>query len=94
MFIVVRSRYVAERETLRRLGADLVVHEELESGLELATRVLRRVAMGPQDVQSFVDRALESAGHAELRRELETILAEAEGRAASGMEESGADTER
>jgi CPA2 family monovalent cation:H+ antiporter-2 len=39
--IVVRTRYVAEIDELRRLGADDVVPEEFETSLEIFARVLR-----------------------------------------------------
>lgn len=83
VFIIARSRYVVERETLMRLGADLVVYEELEAGLEVATRVLRRFDVGPAELQAFVDRALMLSGHAELLGDLEAVLAEAEEDAAT-----------
>jgi CPA2 family monovalent cation:H+ antiporter-2 len=78
VFIIARSRYVVERATLMRLGADLVVYEELEAGLEVATRVLRRFDVGPAELQAFVDRALMLSGHTELLGDLEAVLAEAE----------------
>ena len=84
VFIIARSRYVAERDTLVRLGADLVVYEELEAGLEVATRVLRRFDVDSAEVQAFVDTALTLAGHAELRGDLEDVLAEAEEQAVTG----------
>ena len=71
VFILARSRYLVEQETLARLGADLVVYEELEAGLEVATRVLRRFDVGPAELQAFVDAALTAAGHAGVRGELE-----------------------
>ena len=40
LFVVVRTRLVAEVEPLRRLGATSVVPEELETSLELAGRAL------------------------------------------------------
>lgn len=39
--IVVRTRYVAEVEPLRALGADEVIPEEFETSIEIVTRVLR-----------------------------------------------------
>jgi len=45
LFILVRSRYVLERDELRRLGADAVVTDEIESGLQLATLILRRCSI-------------------------------------------------
>jgi CPA2 family monovalent cation:H+ antiporter-2 len=89
LFIIARSRYVAERETLVELGADLVVYEELEAGLEVASRVLRRFGVGLSEVQRFVDGALSTAGHAQLRGDLESVLAEAEERATSDETERG-----
>jgi len=76
--IIARSRYVAERDTLLRLGADRVVYEELESALEVTTRVLTRLDVDPTEVQTFLDVALASAGHAHLRAPLETVLTVAE----------------
>ena len=78
VYIIARSRYIAERETLVRLGADLVVYEELEAGLEVATRVLRRFDVGPAEVSGFVETAVTSAGHAGLRGDFEAVLAEAQ----------------
>ena len=77
LHIVVRSRYVADRASLLRLGADLVVHEELESGLEVAARVLDRIGAEQTDVRSFVDAVLVSA-RGDMGRDIESILAEAE----------------
>jgi len=85
LFIIARSRYILERETLVRLGADLVVYEELEAGLEVATRVLHRFNVGSSEVQAFVDTALTSAGHHELRGEFEDVLAEAEEQASDHL---------
>ena len=81
VFIVVRSRYVADRAALLRLGADLVVHEELESGLEVATRVLDHLGAEHADVRTFVDDVLRSA-RGDMGRGIESILAEAEEREA------------
>ena len=46
---------------LLRLGADLVVHEELESGLEVPERVLDHLGGGHEDVRAYVDDALTAA---------------------------------
>jgi K+:H+ antiporter len=85
VFIIARSRYILERETLVRLGADLVVYEELEAGIEVATRVLHRFDVGATRVQAFVDTALTSVGHDDLRGDLEDVLAEAEEQAADSV---------
>jgi len=76
--IIARSRYVTERDTLLRLGADRVVYEELESALEVTTRVLSHLNVDPTAAQTFLDLALASAGHAHLRAPLETMLTVAE----------------
>ena len=86
VFIIARSRYITERDTLVRLGADLVVYEELEAGIEVATRILHRFDVGATEVQAFVDTALTAAGHHELRGDLEDVLAEAEEQAASATD--------
>ena len=94
VFIVARSRFVAERDTLVRLGADLVVYEELEAGLEVATRVLRHFGVGAAEVQTFVDGALVSGGHDQLRGDLESVLAAAEERIASDDDDALGDQGR
>ncbi len=78
IFIVARSQYVAEHEALVGRGADLVVYEELEAGLEVTSRVLSRFGVDTDEVQGFVDRAINSADHAQLGRTLEVILDGAE----------------
>jgi len=42
IFIIVRTRYVAEIEPLYRLGADEVIPEEFETSVEIFARVLQR----------------------------------------------------
>lgn len=53
--IVVRSRYVSEIEELRRLGADEVVPEELETSIEIFARVLRRYGVEVNHIRRLVD---------------------------------------
>lgn len=78
VFIIARSKYVAEHDALVRLGAGLVVYEEIEAGLEVATRVLARFRGDPSEVQSFVESAIQHVGHDHVHDDLETILAGAE----------------
>jgi CPA2 family monovalent cation:H+ antiporter-2 len=78
VYIIARSPYVAEHDALVRLGASLVVYEEIEAGLEVATRVLTRFRGDPAEVQSFVERAIREIGHDHVHDDLETILADAE----------------
>lgn len=53
--IVVRTRYVSEIEELRRLGADEVVPEELETSVEIFARVLRRYGVAANRIRRLVD---------------------------------------
>ena len=53
--IVVRTRYVSEIEELRRLGADVVVPEELETSIEIFARVLRRYGVEVNRIRRLVD---------------------------------------
>jgi len=53
--IVVRTRSVAEIEELRRLGADEVVPEELETSVEIFARVLRRYGVSVNRIRRLVD---------------------------------------
>lgn len=55
--IVVRTRFVAEIEELRRLGADEVVPEELETSVEIFARVLRRYGVSVNRIRRLVDEA-------------------------------------
>jgi CPA2 family monovalent cation:H+ antiporter-2 len=53
--IVVRTRYVAAMEDLTRLGADEVVPEELETSIEIFTRVLRRYGVAANRIERLVE---------------------------------------
>jgi K+:H+ antiporter len=53
--IVVRTRYVSEIEELRRLGADEVIPEELETSVEIFARVLRRYGVEVNRIRRLVD---------------------------------------
>jgi CPA2 family monovalent cation:H+ antiporter-2 len=53
--IVVRTRYVREIEELRRLGADEVIPEELETSVEIFARVLRRYGVEVNRIRRLVD---------------------------------------
>jgi CPA2 family monovalent cation:H+ antiporter-2 len=65
--IVARTRYVAEIDELRRLGADEVVPEEFETSLEIFARVLRRFQVTPARIRDAVEDA--RSDHYELLRE-------------------------
>jgi len=53
--IVVRTRYVSEIAELRRLGADEVIPEELETSVEIFARVLRRYGVEVNRIRRLVD---------------------------------------
>jgi CPA2 family monovalent cation:H+ antiporter-2 len=53
--IVVRTRHVSEIEELRRLGADEVIPEELETSVEIFARVLRRYGVEVNRIRRLVD---------------------------------------
>ncbi len=49
VYIIVRTRYVAEVEPLFRLGANEVIPEEFETSVEILSRVLKKFLL-PQDI--------------------------------------------
>jgi CPA2 family monovalent cation:H+ antiporter-2 len=49
--IVARTRYISEIEPLRKLGANVVVPEELETSIELVGRVLKSYGASEQAIQ-------------------------------------------
>ncbi|HVO52539.1 MAG TPA: cation:proton antiporter [Thermoanaerobaculia bacterium] len=64
--ILVRTRYVKEVETLRRLGADEVIPEEFETSIELVARVLRLLHV-PGNVVATQIRLLRDEAYRRLR---------------------------
>lgn len=64
--IIVRTRYVAEVEHLRKLGADEIIPEEFETSLEIVTRTLRVLAV-PGNVIANQLRLLRDEGYLMLR---------------------------
>jgi len=64
--IVVRTRYVAEVETLRALGADEVIPEEFETSIEIVMRVLQMFHV-PGNVVAAQLRLLRDEGYKLLR---------------------------
>ena len=67
LFIVARTRLLDEVDRLAELGADEVVAEELETSIELLTRVLRRYHV-PRNVVDAEVRVLRAGGYEMLRR--------------------------
>ncbi|HUP62461.1 MAG TPA: cation:proton antiporter [Thermoanaerobaculia bacterium] len=64
--IIVRTRYVAEVERLRDLGADEIIPEEFETSLEIVTRTLRVLCV-PQNIVANQLRLLRDEGYRMLR---------------------------
>lgn len=52
--IVARTRYVREVEALRELGADSVIPEELETSVEIVSRVLSSYLVPRREIEAFV----------------------------------------
>jgi CPA2 family monovalent cation:H+ antiporter-2 len=65
LHIIVRTRYVAEVAELQKLGANDVIPEEFETGVEIFSRVLQDYKVEPREIQERV---------AEIRRECYEIL--------------------
>ncbi len=64
--ILVRTRYVAERDSLLALGATQVVCEELEGGTEMSAWVLRMIGQNPGEIRSGISDALASSAAGDL----------------------------
>ncbi len=64
--IIVRTRYVAEVERLRTLGADEIIPEEFETSLEIVERALRVLCV-PQNIIANQLRVLRDEGYLMLR---------------------------
>lgn len=66
LFIIVRTKYVQEIETLRKLGADDVVSEEFETSIEIFAHVLNRYMIPINDIEQFIN-VIRSDGYEVLR---------------------------
>ncbi|HEX8253011.1 MAG TPA: cation:proton antiporter [Thermoanaerobaculia bacterium] len=64
--VIVRTRYIAEVERLRELGANEVIPEEFETSLEIVTRTLRVMGV-PQNIVANQLRLLRDEGYRMLR---------------------------
>ncbi|MDA8233424.1 MAG: cation:proton antiporter [Clostridia bacterium] len=54
IYILVRTRYLQELESLYQLGADEVIPEEFETSVEIFTRVLKKYLIPRDEIESFV----------------------------------------
>jgi CPA2 family monovalent cation:H+ antiporter-2 len=64
--IIVRTRYIAEMDDLRRLGATEVIPEEFETSVEIFARVLRRLRV-PRNVIALQVDLIRRQGYSMLR---------------------------
>ena len=55
VFLIVRTRFVTEMESLYALGANQVIPEEFETSIEIFSRVLAQI-LGPQERDREADR--------------------------------------
>ncbi len=72
--IMARARYVAERDELLALGADLVVCEEVEGGTEMTAHVLKSLGLGAPAIRAQISHALASSQAADLTGAMEEWL--------------------
>ncbi len=56
LYIIVRTRYVAEVEELKILGANEVIPEEFETSIEIFSKVLHRLHIPLNDIREHIDR--------------------------------------
>lgn len=54
VYIIVRTRFIAEMETNYQLGADEVIPEEFETSIEIFTRVLTKYLVPRDKIEQFV----------------------------------------
>jgi CPA2 family monovalent cation:H+ antiporter-2 len=83
--IIVRTRYVAQVEPLRELGANEVIPEEFETSVEIVSRLMRLLAV-PGNVVAAQIRVLRDEAYRLLR---DPAMRAAEGRRLSAALEAG-----
>ncbi|TWT45762.1 Glutathione-regulated potassium-efflux system protein KefC [Phycisphaerae bacterium RAS1] len=66
VFLLARTRYVAELDALRRLGADLVIPEEFETSIEIFSHVLKELGI-PDNVIEQQIALVRAGGYGMLR---------------------------
>ena len=66
IYIIVRTRYVAEVDELRKLGADEVIPEEFETSVEIFSRVLSRYQLPRNVIMDYID-SIRKDGYSILR---------------------------
>jgi CPA2 family monovalent cation:H+ antiporter-2 len=55
LFIIVRTRFVAEMEELQKLGASAVIPEEFETSIEIFSIVLQKYLVPQDEIESFTE---------------------------------------
>jgi len=55
VYLVVRTRYVAEIDELKALGADEVIPEEFETSVEIFSRILHNFLVPVNDIEEFIE---------------------------------------
>jgi K+:H+ antiporter len=55
VYVVVRTRYIKEMDTLIALGADEVIPEEFETSIEIFTRVLHNYLVPIDEMENLID---------------------------------------
>lgn len=66
IYIIVRTRYLAEVDELRELGADEVIPEEFETSIEIFSRVLHRYNFPGNIIADMIDK-IRSGSYTALR---------------------------
>ncbi|MEW5913837.1 MAG: cation:proton antiporter [Thermodesulfobacteriota bacterium] len=67
LYIIARTRFLQEMETLAELGADEVIPEEYETAVEIFARVLRRFFVPQEEIEALVAQ-LRAEGYEMLRQ--------------------------
>ncbi|MEW6600590.1 MAG: cation:proton antiporter [Nitrospirota bacterium] len=66
VYVIVRTRYMAEVDDLRKLGADEVIPEEFETSIEIFSRVLSRYQLPRNVITDYID-SIRKDGYSILR---------------------------
>ena len=54
IYIIVRTRYIRDMESLYQMGADEIVPEEFETSIEIFSRVLEKYSLPRQKINDFI----------------------------------------
>ena len=73
IYLIVRTRFVTEIDTLRELGADEVIPEEYETAVEIFIRVLHHYLVPQQDIDRFMSE-VRADGYQMLRSQPRSLV--------------------